>query len=367
MKGTIILAVAALVVMLALFVFVHPGSKAPEQTQPTASTSAAETSASSGRSTFESRHRNLLQSAEPANDKSANTNLWQRQEFDVPYLTREQVEPFLEKNGRSVEALLGALRASGDLDLLKEAKEKFPNDPRVQFAAAFKTGDAAERRQWLEKFKESAGDNALPNYLLATEHFKAGDAELGLKEIVAANGKSTFENYMMDFVQNTEEAYRTGGYSDVNAKTAALGGALLPELAELKRAGAELVDLATKYRQAGDPNSAQTVMELAMNLAHRLDGSPQTTIIQDLVGIAIERKVLDAMNPSAPYGDTSRTVQQQIDALMQRRTDIRELTKTFDAVLPNLSESDISHYLDRIKTYGSIEATKWAIRQAPRQ
>src|SRR2546430_2285601 len=43
---------------------------------------------------------------------------------EITPVSREQLEPYLARNRRSADALLGALRASGDLTLLAEAKEK---------------------------------------------------------------------------------------------------------------------------------------------------------------------------------------------------------------------------------------------------
>src|SRR6185436_15731234 len=98
-------------------------------------------------------------------------------------LAREQLEPFVNKHHRGVDALLGALRASSDDSYLKEAKERFPNDPRVQFAAAYKSESPEERQSWLEKLKQSAPDNSLANYLLAGERFKEGKSEGALREL----------------------------------------------------------------------------------------------------------------------------------------------------------------------------------------
>src|SRR5439155_8578338 len=137
----------------------------------------------------------------PATNEFVSTNLYARLAHgDIPRISREQLEPFLTKNHRSVDALLGALRASGDDEFLKEAKEKFPNDPRVQFAAAFKTDSPEERQQWLEKFKQSDPDNALANYLVASERLKAGQADQAFQEIAAATGKRGFDNYLLDFM-----------------------------------------------------------------------------------------------------------------------------------------------------------------------
>ena len=65
-------------------------------------------------------------------------------------LTREQAEAYLKAYGRNAATLLTAFRASDDPALLQEAMDKFPNDPRVDFAAIFKPGSSPEeQRQWL--------------------------------------------------------------------------------------------------------------------------------------------------------------------------------------------------------------------------
>jgi lipopolysaccharide biosynthesis regulator YciM len=264
-----------------------------------------------------------------------------------------------------VGALLGALRASGDDTLLAEAREKFPDDPRVQFAAAFKSDSPQEQREWLEKFKASAPDNALASYLLAGGHFKSGETEQALRELAAATAKPAFENYLVDFIQNAEEAYHASGYPIADAKAAAGMGALLPELAQLKSAGVGLAELAKKYQQAGDDASARAALDMAMTLGHRLDQTPQITLIQELVGMAIERIALNGMNPNSPYGQSGQTVQDQIDALAARRKAIRTLTSESAPILMSLSDEDTVHYFDRSRMYGEVAALRWVMNQAP--
>jgi DNA-binding ferritin-like protein len=286
---------------------------------------------------------------------------------DIPQVNREKLESYIKQNRRSVDSLLGAFRASNDEALLAEAKEKFPDDPRVQFAAAFKTESLDERRQWLEKLKQSDPDNALANYLLADGYLKAGQNEQGLQEITAAAGKGGFENYLVDFIQNAEEAYQAGGYSAAEAKTIASISALLPEQARLKAVGTDLVELAKRYQQAGDEASAQAVLQMGLDLGHRLDASPQTTLIQELVGMAIERLALNAMNPNDPYGSTGQTVNDRLDALIARRKSYQEMTRESTRILENMSDEDVAHYFDRIRLYGDVAAMRWVMNQSPQQ
>lgn len=294
------------------------------------------------------------------------TNLFARlAESDIPRVSREQLEGYLNQNQRSAGALLGALRASGDNSLLAEAKEKFPHDPRVQFAAAFKTDSPAERQHWLEKFRDSDSGNALPDYLLAADHFKAGQTEQALQDINSASAKPAVENYLVDFIQNAEEAYIAAGFSVDEAKAIAATSALLPEQARLKQVGTELVELAKRYRQAGDEASAHAVLEMGLNLGLRLDQSAQPTLIQELVGIAIQKMVLNAMNPAGPYGDSGLTVQNQIEALNARRNAYKELTSKSEPLLRTMSDQELARYFDRVKLFGDPAAMRWVLSRAP--
>src|SRR2546421_11134072 len=59
-----------------------------------------------------------------ATNQLVSSNLYARlSNGAIARVSRERLEPYLARNRRSVEALLGALRASGDDALLAEAKE----------------------------------------------------------------------------------------------------------------------------------------------------------------------------------------------------------------------------------------------------
>ena len=365
MRSKVIAATIAIALALGLIVAVKRGNPSPSPVEPPlpATPLAAQREANLRTHTPVETPSAVN---EPATNLPAATNLYARlSNGDIPRVSREQLETYLAQNRRSVDALLGALRASGDDALLQEAKEKFPDEPRVQFAAAFATDSPQERRQWLEKFQQSDPDNALANYLLAAEHFKSGQADQALQEMDVAAAKPAMENYLLDFIQNAEEAYVAAGIPGDTAKAIAATSALLPEQAKLKQVGVDLVDLAKRYQQAGDETSAQTVLEMGMNLGRRLEQSPQTTLIQELVGIAIERLALNAMKPDAPYGDTGRTVQNQLDVLTARRKSYKELTSKSEPILMSMSDQDLAHYFDRVKLYGDAAALRWVINKGP--
>jgi hypothetical protein len=263
---------------------------------------------------------------------------------------------------------LAAFQASHDKALLDEAIAKYPNDPRVAFTAWYRspsdTGDPdglQARRQALEHFKQTAPDNSLANYLSAANYFKSGQTELALSEIQAGAAKPKYDDYVNEAIQNMQEAYQAAGYSDVESKLAATTGALLPHLAELKKDGVSLVELANSYSQAGDAASAQQVLQMSLGLGERVDDPGSMTLIQTLVGIAIERKALDAMVAAATDPSSSAAIQDQINALQQKRDAIKTLAsgQQMETWIQTAPSQELSSYFDRMRFFGEQSAMQW--------
>jgi hypothetical protein len=364
-KRIVVVGIGAGLLAVCLIRFVHSGDKPAGQGERVVAERVADRNVGVTTAAEVSPTAASPAKAVATTNELVSSNLYARvSNGDFPQVSREKLESYLAQNRRSVEALLGAFRVSNDEALLAEAKEKFPNDPRVQFAAAYKTDSPEERRQWLEKFEQSDPENALANYLLAADYSKAGQSEKALQEISAAAGKGGFDNYLLDFIQNAEEAYQAAGYSSAEAKTIACTSALMPEQARLKQVGTDLVELAKRYQQAGDEASAQAVLQMGLDLGHRLNEPPQITLIQELVGIAIERLALNAMNPNDPYGGTGLTVNDRLDALTARRKSYQELTRESTRILESMSNEDVAHYFDRVRLYGDVAAMRWVVNQS---
>jgi RNA polymerase sigma factor (sigma-70 family) len=293
------------------------------------------------------------------------TNLYGRLKDYRAKLTAEQVRPYLEANHRSASSLLAAYRSTGDISLLEEATQKFPNDPQVAFEAMFKK-DASpeERRQWLETLKRAAPGNSLANYLSALDYFKAGQADQAVQELTAADGKQHFEDYTLERVQNDEDAYLAAGFSAAEAKTIPAQQLLLPQLAQMKDLSGYLVDLSKSYRAAGDAASAQAALQLAANLGQRYSnvGAGEAEISQ-LVGMAVERIALGNMDPTSAYGASGQTVQDRMNQLAEQRTTLDGLNQQLEPLLPMMSDQDWISYKDRWRVFGEEAAMRWVIRK----
>jgi hypothetical protein len=291
----------------------------------------------------------------------------------LPDLKPEQLETYLKENHRSAQSLLAVERATGDRAFLREAMEKYPNDPHVAFEAYFRGSSydrekaaPEETRKWLDALRRADPNNALGDYLSARDHFKSGQTELALQELQSASGKSAYQDYSLDFLQASEEAYRAAGYSEAPAKWAATSNLLLPTLYELKYLSLSAADLVKQYQQAGDTASAQAVQQMGFSIGERCYGPGQFPLINTLVGIAIDKIMLGTMDPTSPYsisGNPNWTAQNQIDALNQQRADIKELVKQSDAILPTMSDQDLINFRDRERMLGEAAAMRWAVEK----
>src|SRR5262249_1306144 len=142
--------------------------------------------------------------------------------------------------------------------------------------------------------------------------------------------------------QNLEEVYLSAGYTVAEAKTISMNSLLLPQTTELKAVGVALADLEKQYRAAGDSASADRLFAAGVNMAQQLADERSPTLIQELVGMAIERKLLTNYSASQP------ALQQRLAQLDRRRQAIREVTDAVneEKFFQSAAEADIIIYWD---------------------
>ena len=300
---------------------------------------------------------------------SATTNLFTRFKDGAPWLTPQQLDAFLQANGRRPAALLAAYRTGKDMASLREALAKYPNDPQVAFEAAtcpWMTDD--EKRPWLKAFEQAAPDNALAYYLSAVDDLKNGRTDDALRELAGVSGKH-FDDYTQSREQDNVDAYLSAGYTSAEAQTIASESLLLPQASSVKDLGVRLVDLAKAYQQAGDQNSAQTVLQMAMNLGQTVGSASSSApvLIDQLVGMAIRSKALGAMDPNSVYGENGQTVQEFLNQIDQSRASIRALNQQVKPLLENLPDEDWIVFMNRRMAFGELPAMQWVVNKYGQQ
>ena len=348
-----VLIVVALLAGVAILTF-EAGRRSRAGSAPNAS--APVSKAPTFRSSFKRPLAGAITQAGAENTNNIALTLWQRVESNEFQLTPEQLAAYLRHYGTNVETLL----ATQDRGYLKLAAELFPNDPRVQYAVVSRDLFPEARREWLDRFKQSAPDNAMANYLSARDYLKAGDRDAALKDLSEAMRKPHFNDYTLEQVQNMEDAQLSAGRTIAEAKVAAGSGLLLPQLAMFKEMSQSMQAWQKEYVAAGDTASAQALAQMGHNLAQQLmTGEGSRPLINQLVGAAIDRIVLSPLPPDSQADFLGTTVQEHIDDLTAFRQGVRSLTQGFNDWMSSASEADLISYFDRLKLQGEYQALQW--------
>ena len=214
-------------------------------------------------------------------------------------------------------------------------------------------------------FKQDDPENSLADYLSAVDHFKAGEADATVKDLVAAAGKAQFNDYGRDRKQTDEEAYLAAGYPPGEAKMMGNMFLIEPHMVQFRELGKSLIAMADSYRRSGDEDSRQNAVQMAVDLGRRLgDPAPEVPLVNQLVGISIERATLAVLDPASPYGTTGQTVQERLDQLVQRKETIHVISAQADPLWEKLTDQDWISYHDQVAAIGEEAALRWMVSHA---
>lgn len=214
-------------------------------------------------------------------------------------LSREQIDAYVNSHNRNLASLLSAYRINGDKAFLKEALERFPNDPQTLSTALRLEHDPGKRLEMIEAFKRAAPDNAMGNCLAARALLDLGRKDAAAAELRALSGKP-LEDFTLISSQNDEELYLASGVLPVEAKWNAVSSQNKQHILEIRKLSSEMAEMREGYRAAGDQESADSLLEIQMELGRKLQGGG--SIVDSLVGMILEKnglKDLDSEEASA--------------------------------------------------------------------
>ncbi len=279
---------------------------------------------------------------------------------DFPKITTEAIEKYLQEHGRDADSLLAAWSVSTSRDYLREAATRFPNDPRVQLEVLAHNAFPDDRDKWIALFKESSPDNPLANYLAAREMFRQNQTDQAIAEMLSADGKIGFADYIADSINGREQLYLASGVSPLEAKAVGMTGQMLPFLESLRTLSRDLAEAQAAYTSQGDTANSEKLASLGFELGQQLNvGNGGTLLINQLVGVAIETKVLSSLNPQQTYDWLVGTPAELLAELQKQRDEIKSLTQNWETALGQFSESDLLAYFDMVKSDGELAAMKW--------
>ncbi|MGC4015458.1 MAG: hypothetical protein QM755_13220 [Luteolibacter sp.] len=277
-------------------------------------------------------------------------------EFPDSELTAEQIERFLNLHGRTGENLVVASRLSREngSDYLREAAEKFPDHPIVQLELAFKASDPDEQRKALDHFRKLDPNNALGDILSAALAFQQGDPEQAQKDLGEMASHSRYDSFTKTLGLQTEAAYGSVGFSQVDARTLGTFGVAMPEMFLIVKIGSDGVKARQDLATGGDVEGGERLAAAVLSASQRLQ-SESRTVVSELVGLSMEQKLLKASDPDEGWPD-GRTTTQALADLNDRQQTLRTLSSDSNRILLSLSDEEITRYLAKARESGEQRA-----------
>jgi hypothetical protein len=267
---------------------------------------------------------------------------------------------WLDKGRTNAADLLAIRQVGGGEQYLRMALTNFPNDPRVLMAAVALNDGPDAQRERLDRFKKTAPDNALADYLSARDHLKKGNTEQAVADLLSASAKTRFEDYTAEAMQTAEELYLDAGRSPAEAKLLGSSSTYLPHLAQLKGLAQDMAALERQYLAAGDTASAQNLAQMGMQLGEQLStGAGSRCLINQLVGVAVEKIVLTPLDGGTPYPFLNATVPEHLAQIDAFRDSVKQDAHLAEAWFNRATEAELMVYFDRLKLFGETDALTW--------
>lgn len=281
-------------------------------------------------------------------------NLATKSEFSK--LTSEQIDSYLSARSRSATTLLTAFRLSGDEAFLREAMEKFPNNPQVQLASLRLFADPAKRLEILESLKLSDPENGLVDCLSARALFDLGKNEEAIATLSQCASKP-IRDYTVLSCQDDEEAYLAAEFPPLEAKMTAIYQSTKPLLMQVRHLADGLKVQRESDGLAGDNAAVQSSRDLQLQLAGNI---PQSGFLVDsLVAMVIEERVLKEMDSPEALA--------RVEEIEKQRNSMVENSKRITALMETsaVPENDWLLYFDRAKLFGEKAANDWMLERHP--
>ena len=280
----------------------------------------------------------------------------------VPKLNQLEVEAFLKNQGRSTINLLAASRLLNDLSFAREAAKLDPKDPAVQLELALRGETPEEKSAAVMAFRAAAPDNSLGDYLAAHQAFAAGDAGAAGAALIQSLDNPLYTDYTQKIVAGSEQAFLDAGYEPSAAAGAAMFSLTIGQVQTVMNVSENLKQLQDEFIRSADFDAAEPTVIIGLTLGQRIqDQGPY--LIDQVVGIAIERKFLQQLDPLTLAGPGGQSAGERLEALDARVLEFRTLGPAFTEKFATADEATQAQYLAKMKADGELAAMRWLVEK----
>jgi hypothetical protein len=276
----------------------------------------------------------------------------------VPSLSQAEVEAFLREKGRTAQNLLAASRLLKDLKYAREAAILEPQNPLAQLELAIRGETPEEKGAALTAFRKIAPDNSLGDYLAAHQAFQSGDAGAAGAALLQGLDNPLFADYSQQIVDGSEQAYLNAGYEAQAASVAAIYSLAIERAQPLMDVADRLKSLQDEFIRTADFDAAEPTVIIGLTLGQRMqDQGPY--LIDQLMGISIERKFLQQLDPLTAAGPGGQTAAERLETLDANLLEIKTLSSGFAEAMVTMDDAMRSQDLAKVKAEGELTALRW--------
>jgi len=276
----------------------------------------------------------------------------------VPSLSQAEVEAFLNEQGRTAQNLLVASRLLKDLKYAREAALLDPGDPLAQLELALRGETPEEKGAALAAFRKAAPDNSLGDYLAAHQAFGAGDAGAAGAALLQGLDNPLFADYSQQIVDGSEQAYLSAGYDEQAAAVSAMFSLTLERGQALMGVADSVKALQDEFIRTADFDAAEPTVVIGLTLGQRMQ-EQGPYLIDQYMGMAIERKFLNALDPLTPAGPGGQTVAARLETLDANLLEIKTLSSGLAEAMVTMDDATRGQYLAKMKAEGELAALRW--------
>jgi len=278
----------------------------------------------------------------------------------VPKLNQLEVEAFLKNQGRSTINLLAASRLLNDLSFAREAAKLDPKDPAAQLELALRGETPEEKSAAIAAFRVAAPDNSLGDYLAAHQAFATGDIGAAGAALAQSLDNPLYTDYTQKIVAGSEQAFLDAGYEPSAAAGAAMFSLTIGQVQTVMNVSENLKQLQDEFIRSADFDAAEPTVIIGLTLGQRIqDQGPY--LIDQVVGIAIERKFLQQLDPLTLAGPGGQSAGERLEALDARVLEFRTLGPAFTEKFATADDATQSQYLEKMKSEGELAAMRWLV------
>ena len=280
----------------------------------------------------------------------------------VPQLSQLEVEAFLKNQGRSATNLLVASRLLKDIRFVREAAQADPKEPALQLELALRGETREEKAAALAAFREAVPGNSLGDYLAAHQAFESGDAGAAGVALAQSLDNPFYADYTQKIIVGTEQAFLDAGYEPTAAAAAAMFSLTIERVQPVMKVSESLKALQDEFIRTADFDAAEPTVIIGLTLGQRIqDQGPY--MIDQLVGISIEKKFLQQLDPLTLAGPGGQTAGERLEALDAKLLEIRTLSPLFTEKFAAADEATQAQYHEKMKAEGELAAMRWLVER----